>query len=314
MESTSRIDDVRRLAHRVLDRTNILEAFGEGEFFLRLATLVGRVQHYFLKESEHWRPFVQQETEELLQLYDELSIDDAVCRQFLQDTIEDTKWSANSLASDEKPWRAFSMEVEYDGWPNMLHPDTMSYLYWLGKTFDGIGDFVELGCWLGGGTRCLAKGILDSSQTRPLHVFDSFTWSSYMANLGQGAKLASINLSDGDSFQHLFEEKCSDIPSDVLRVNCLRLPDERDGRALLTGASIGVIVFDMSQDFELTSQLWNTFSPCFVPDGTIVVFQQYGNARAQGLRRFCRHNSCRLTPLHKPEGSAKGFLFRNGIQ
>ena len=314
MDASDRIDELRRITHRVLERTDILEAFGEGEFYLRCAVLVGRVQHYFLRELEYWRLSLQREAEELIQLHDELNLDDADMRTFLEDTVEDTRWSAESRAPEEAPWRAFPMGSEYDDWPNMLHPDTMSYLYWLARTFDGIGDFVELGCWLGSGTRCLANGLIDSSRERLLHVFDSFAWSSYMGNLGRGARLKSTNLSEGDSFQHLFEEHCSDIPRNLLKVNALTLPDSREGRELIDGASIGVVVFDMSQDFELTSRLWQTFSPCFVPNSTVVVFQQYGNARAQGLRRFCRQHSSELKPLHKPQGSAKGFLFRNAPQ
>lgn len=309
MDPCKQVEKLRALSLRVLDRKDMLEAFGAGEFYLRCAVVVGRLQHYFQRESQHWRVALSKEIKELLHLYSELELNDDIWHQYLEDARRDIEWSAKSLAPEKALWRSFPMIDQYDEWPNMLHPDTMSYLYWLGRTFEGPGDFVELGCWLGSGTRCLALGLMENCGHRKLNVFDSFKWSAYMSGLGRGSSLTGVELNEGDSFQNLFEEYCSEIPSELLVVNAITLPDNRAAIALLGGASIGVVVFDMSQDFELTSQLWDLFSPCFIPDETIVVFQQYGNAQAQDLRRFCKLHASELQPLHKPEGSAKAFLF-----
>jgi hypothetical protein len=311
MDPVDRVQRLRELATLVLDRREMLEAFGAGEFYLRCAVMVGRVQHYFLREMPYWRVALSNEVEELLQLYQELGLNDECWHQYLKDARRDIQWSARSIASDGAPWRSFPMVDQYVEWPNMLHPDTMSYLYWLGRTFEGRGDVVELGCWLGGGTRCLALGLMGNRRYRTLRVFDSFKWSAYMSDMGRGLGFAELELREGDSFQHLFEGHCSGIPADLLAVTAATLPDGRQAIELLDGASIGVVIFDMSQDFELTSQLWDLFSSRFVSGETVVVFQQYGAARGQDLRRFCQVHAFELQPLHKPEGSATAFLFRH---
>ena len=41
----------------------------------------------------------------------------------------------------------------------MLCKETLGYYRWLTRTFEGPGDIVELGPWMGSSTACLAEGL-----------------------------------------------------------------------------------------------------------------------------------------------------------
>ncbi|HVU89661.1 MAG TPA: hypothetical protein VHD36_20195 [Pirellulales bacterium] len=310
MDTTEAVDAVRSLARRVLDREFILEAYGEAEFYLRLIILCGRLQNYYLRESGEVLVPVREEVADLISQYKELGLADREAGEYLTVAAENLKYSSESCASQERPWAVLSHHTEYASIPNMLHPDTMAYLEWLASTHGTTGECVELGCWLGSGSRCLVRGLQRNlrRESKLLHVYDRFTWEDYMTRLLRADVRSELQVTTGDSFRSVFERMCGDW-LDYVEIHECDVTLTMTNGLEWSGQSIGIIVFDMSQDFHLTQVLWERFVPYFVPDHTVVVFQQYGNARAGGLRTFCAEHSQVLLPLHKPEGSAKGFLF-----
>ncbi|HXQ33452.1 MAG TPA: hypothetical protein VN843_05470, partial [Anaerolineales bacterium] len=78
------------------------------------------------------------------------------------------------------------------------------------------------------------------------------------------------------------------------------------------GQEIGILVMDFDDDKAVNEAMWRVFSPSFRPGNTIIVFNQYGNVRATGIREFCAERSRELIAVHKPIGSAKAFRYQRG--
>jgi hypothetical protein len=192
----------------------------------------------------------------------------------------------------------------------MLEVDAMRYYAWLGRTLEPAGEIVELGCWMGGSTACLAAGLRHNptAHGRMLHVFDGFIWRDWMSQYSDPALAARFR--DGDCFQHAFVEYCAAF-RDLLAVSQGRLPS--DGGTLppirWSGEPIGALIVDHSDRHDANVGAWEVFAPYFVAGRTIVVFNQYGNLRAEELRRFCRDHRHQLAPLHHLACSGRGFRF-----
>ncbi len=106
--------------------------------------------------------------------------------------------------------------------PTMLTREEVRYLFWLGKSvWDGTGNLVEIGPWLGGSTACLAAGMKASGlpAEKRLKVFDNFIWRQFMASR------ADLPIEPGQSFQSYFLENIKQY-DDIVDAHARALPDE----------------------------------------------------------------------------------------
>jgi hypothetical protein len=68
--------------------------------------------------------------------------------------------------------------------------------------YTGRGLIVDLGCWLGATTYCLARGLVANKRVvepPPIHAYDVFVWNLYMDEMAQGAGYDEDHL-PGDSY------------------------------------------------------------------------------------------------------------------
>jgi hypothetical protein len=71
----------------------------------------------------------------------------------------------------------------------MLSPQELQYLYEYTKNeYSGLGEIVELGCWLGSSTIAMATGLVENTKpqvkNRQIHAYDIFIWESWMDSCG----------------------------------------------------------------------------------------------------------------------------------
>ena len=92
----------------------------------------------------------------------------------------------------------------------MLSAAEVALLYWLGRDYyTGAGRIVDGGCFMGGSTVALARGLVDGGVwrggERPIDVYDQFLTDAFMAE----SYFAPAGLPYGvdESFRSLFERQ-----------------------------------------------------------------------------------------------------------
>jgi hypothetical protein len=287
------------------------DRFGPSNFWMRFLVFLNDLSLYLLRRSLPGARRAQNAIGPLVRLYDELKIE-------RPDVIAFVKESALELADipeslPEMPWASEISPAEAEAIPNMLEVDAMRYYVWLGRTLDPVGAVVEVGSWMGGSTACLASGLRQNPRLgeRKLHVFDSFIWRDWMAQFATDPRLP-MQYHDGDDFLETFLINCASF-RDLLEITRCELNSEGE-RSPLTSPQwdrgpIGALVVDHSDYYGANAEAWTVFAPFFVPSRTIIVFNQYGNLRAEDLRRFCRDHRHELAPLHHLACSGRAFLF-----
>lgn len=314
--------DYRRLAYALFRSRLHLATDGEELALLRFAVALCDVQIFFRTEDELQRLALLGLLQNILDLASTPAADDAEIFDYLQETVVHLKYLATEPVVEKAAWRESPLSVGALSVPGMLTRDTMRYYRWLGGTLTGAGEAVEIGCWMGRSTYPLAEGLAanQSFEGHRLHALDAFTWSvwlkNYVANHGDEfspevqARFGALAV--GDSFEHLFLEFCAPYKRFIKPRPCYVYHDGKSGEIPPLewgGEPVELLIQDISSGPTLVQKVWDIFLPSFIPDKTIIVFQQYGHMRAEGLRRFCREKADVLLPLHKPYGVAKAFRF-----
>lgn len=147
----------------------------------------------------------------------------------------------------------------------MLAPEEREYMYWLTSTqYEGDGAIVDLGCWLGQSTACLAAGLERSGHPGKVVAFDLFEWvPSYMK------RIHDIDLPDGASFRPEFERLTARWAS---RID-VRTQDLTKYR--WTGGKIALLIVDAAKTWALTNGILRGFGDALVPGKTRIVFQDF---------------------------------------
>ncbi len=305
-----------RLAEDVFVRRRLLDPYSPGAIYALFIAFLCQVQRFYEQESNEQRPLLRKQAQEISNWFSEQPNLNPDYQAYLQEMIADLsvvppspKWRGY-----QRPWRTEIISEKTTQVPGMLYPDTMRYYKWLTKTHSSSGAIVELGSWLGLSSHCLAEGIqtLPPEQQKPINVVDGFRWQAWMNNNIPDGFPELTQFEEGSSFLELFKRFCQPI-SQLVHPYCAwfgsNSPWPDVPQFIWSGEPIGILVNDLAGDYQINQTVWQTLSPSFIPQQTIVVFNQYGNARAEGLRRFCREVSNQLRPVHAINGSAKGFLF-----
>lgn len=137
------------------------------------------------------------------------------------------------------------------------------------EIYSGLGEIVDLGCWLGSTTISLAKGL---SQRRNLvkvnkkvHAFDQFIWSKGMAPYYHGLKLYK----EGESFLPEFIERTKNWSS-LIEIH------EGDLRTIKwDGSSIEFLLIDAMKSWELANSILQEFFPYLIPGHSYIVHQDF---------------------------------------
>jgi hypothetical protein len=287
------------------------ERFGPSNFWMRFLVFLNDLSLYFLRRSLPGARRAQSAIGPLLRLHREQSINRPDILSFIKQSALELSAIPDSLPA--MPWAKEILPPEANEIPNMLEIDAMRYYVWLGRTLGPGGAVVEIGSWMGGSTACLISGLrLNLRISEPkLHVFDSFIWRNWMCQFAT-AQVLRARYQEGDSFTDSFFENCAPF-QELLEVTRCELWSKSADSGLppprWDRGPISAIVIDHSDRYEANASVWALFAQFFIPDKTIVVFNQYGNLRAEELRRFCRDHRRELMPLHHLACSGRAFLF-----
>lgn len=316
------LPDCDRLAQKLFSRRLRLEPYSPELNLLRFSVYLYDVEEFFRTEDESQRTVLVDRLKSLIRRAPQLAADHSDFIEYLEDTIAHLVFLGSQSQPERALWRDQTMSAHALAVPGMVTLDTMKYYRWLGGQLSGAGEVVEVGCWMGRSTNSLAEGLAEnrSFDGHFLYALDAFTWDEWLDNYGRNhreefsdeARAALDALRLGATYLDLFLSFCSPYKHFIKARSCYVYADGKTGKIPAldwSGEPIELFIQDISSGGALVQKVWDVVRPSFIPHKTVVVLQQYGHMRAEGLRSFCRENAKVLRPLHKPYGVAKAFLF-----
>ncbi len=138
----------------------------------------------------------------------------------------------------------------------------------------GVGEIVDLGCWMGVSSAQIAKGLQSNphsaAQQRKVHAYDLFTWQPWMDSLScvVGTSLEG-KFKPGESFLEEcmqrtseWQERIEFHPGDLNRLGW-------------AGGSIEFLFIDTMKNWELLNTIVHQFFPALIPGKSTVVHQDF---------------------------------------
>ena len=215
-----------------------------------------------------------------------------------------------SLMEDRAPWRNISVNPIVI--PGMITDEEAQYYEYIGALYEGHGEAIELGSWLGKSTRHIIRGLHKSSNfaNKTLHVFDDFVWRSSWMDAYAAKDLCPPNHAD---FRPIFEQFVREILSD-LTVKRGQLADydgnEHLPRIEWDGRPIEIMYIDCGRTTEVNEGWFEIFSPSFIPDMTLLIMQDWRTHRERP--RLAYNQTLWFTMAH-PEMELVHELQHGGI-
>ncbi len=179
--------------------------------------------------------------------------------------MTDTNIPSASSRGPNREWSAVLPPESLGALPRMLSGDEQRYLIWLTESrYEGWGAVVDLGCWLGSSSACLAEGLARSGKQGRVHSFDLFRWDpSYME------RDSSLRLAYGADFMPEFlrltlpwKERIQAQQADLFEFQW-------------RGGPIEILFVDAAKTWGLTNAILRNFGPAIDPGRTRVVFQDF---------------------------------------
>jgi hypothetical protein len=310
--------DHEQLALQVFDKAR-RGVYSTDNVAIRLAALLVSIQRYFKNETPDDRQRLLLELLALSEVCQHLSQDCQRIRSFIDDTIKTLRASQDAPLSLREKWSEEALSERLSLLPSTHKDDTKKYYKWLGRILEGKGEVVELGVWMGGTTNCVGEGMMENPAANGhyIYAYDLFIWQPWMYwrpvkdLIKQVPELKTMKA--GDDFLDVYMKICHPIRDYVKPVRCAISLDDPRYRHIPSpswnGASIELFLYDLEMGYPHIEESWRIFSPSFIRSKTILVFNLYGNVRAEGLRRFILERRQSLRPLHKPNSAAKAYLY-----
>ncbi len=234
-------------------------------------------------------------------------------KSYLEEFINHESAAATDLEAPIRSWEKEKLGKNIRAVPSMMEEQSLKYYKWLGSEVSGSGEIVKLGCWLGASTCCLAEGISKNKKLDgKIFAFDSFRWEDWMFQYLDAGLRKRLKPASGNCYLKDFDHFCKPYRKFIVaRKGYLYLDNEAGALEpfFWDDKPIKIYSYGLSGDYAYVKKAWDTFSHAFLPNETIVVFEEYGNLQAAGLRFFCRENAGLLIPLHKPFSAAKAFRY-----
>lgn len=152
--------------------------------------------------------------------------------------------------------------------PTMLSRHEQLLYYWLGAVWArGIGEFVDVGSYVGGSTACLAEGHITANLPTRIHAFDRFTSSEALKRRMLYA--AGIDPFGGEDILPLAKELLKPWAGRVT-FHHGEITDQT-----WDGSPIEVLTLDASKVALKTDAMARMFLPAMVPGQSVLVQQDY---------------------------------------
>jgi hypothetical protein len=223
------------------------------------------------------------------------------------------------LMEPEAPWK--ELPVDPIPMPGMITDEETQYYDYIGAIYEGRGEVIELGPWLGKSTRHILRGLEKNPQFtgRRLHVFDDFVWRPSWMDQYTPEHQRLPNHAD---FRHLFEKYAEDVLP-RLNVTRARIADY-DGNETLprihwNGGPIEMMYIDCGRTVQANEGWFEVFSPSFIPDVSLLIMQDWRLHRERPRQSY--NQTLWFTAAHPElelvhevaDGGIATFLYR-GVQ
>jgi hypothetical protein len=153
----------------------------------------------------------------------------------------------------------------------MLWPKEKRVLYYLGaKLYSGIGDIVELGCYVGLSTSCLARGVADNARItnkqKRIHTYD---WFQFLDHPPYNESMNKLGVAVDQNLVNIFITNTRPWASMI---------DLHQGDLLeqsWIGQPIEILFVDAAKTWQLNDHIVQTFFPSLIPGYSYVAHQDY---------------------------------------
>jgi hypothetical protein len=183
------------------------------------------------------------------------------------------------VMEDHAPW--MGLEVEAIAMPGMISDEETQYYEYIGTIYEGRGEVIELGPWLGKSTRHIIRGLEKNSKFagKLLHIFDDFVWrTSWMDPYVP----ESERLPNHASFRPVFEKYVQDLLP-RLNVSRARIIDYEGNETLpriqWDRGPIEMIYVDCGRTAQVNEGWFEIFSSSFIPDASLLIMQDWRTHR-----------------------------------
>lgn len=164
-----------------------------------------------------------------------------------------------------RPWSDVELPVEVTRVPAMLQDEERQYLYWVTRhAYEGWGEIVELGPWVGASSAALAAGLRDRGSQARVRSFDLFEWKPrYME------RILRARLPERADFLHVFREQTATFERwiDARKTDLLQ--------ATWDGPVIEILFVDAAKTWELFDAILRTFGPFLRAGRSRVIHQDF---------------------------------------
>jgi hypothetical protein len=139
-------------------------------------------------------------------------------------------------------------------------------------SYTGEGKIVDLGCWLGATTLCLARGLADSPHrpgAPPIEAFDRFVWEEWMTPIAAALGVPR-QYAPGDDF-------AKDV-RDLLRSydSLVRICQENLLWRAAFPSPLEFLFIDAMKSWPLADAIAHAFLPSLITNRSLVVQQDFG--------------------------------------
>lgn len=173
------------------------------------------------------------------------------------------------------------------------------YLYkYTEKEYSGIGEIVELGCWLGSSTSCLAMGLESNpnitTKDKRIHVYDMFTWMEGWNQLPVvlGTPIEG-KYKSGDSFLDEYIKRIEPW-SHLVRV----YPGDLTKMSWNQQKDIEFLFVDIMKSWELVNSIVRMFFPNLVPNTSIMYHNDWAHAGTPQIHLLMYKFRDYFTPIY----------------
>jgi hypothetical protein len=140
-------------------------------------------------------------------------------------------------------------------------------------SFSGVGKIVDLGCWLGATTLCLARGLIQNSgasHNRMIEAFDRFVWEEWMNPIASAINFRHA-YSPNDDFYGYAKELLQPYES-VVRLYKQDLLEYEP-----SNEPIEFLFVDAMKSWELADKIVRSFFPLLIEGASYVVQQDFAH-------------------------------------
>ena len=189
----------------------------------------------------------------------------------------------------------------------MLSVPEQRLLYTLAKDwFSGAGALVDAGCFLGGSTIALARGLRDRTAMPPgtvVHSFDRFILDSFMIR----HFCEPGRFEEGDSFLPMYERNIAGF-RDLVEVHA----GDVTGFYWL-GGPIELLFIDIAKLWSVNDHLVADFFPHLIPGVSLVIQQDYVHEWCPWLHVTMQSLRDYFTPLGFVEHNTMVFRYERQV-